>query len=388
MNSGIGTGSLARSAVRRISIGFTALGLLLLGCGAPNLHLPQQTGQEPVWAQWGGSAAGTGVQKLGPEPPLRLLWQRGVGGVPVGPGLIDGSLLLLWTHAPAIRAFDLVDGAAVGKRNSDDLFCGGNLLSGDILVFAEVGSSEAGLRALDRRSGKSLWHKPGFGCAWMAARGDTLWTAAEGGTLAAFSLAEGEELWTAEFDGQLRVGPSVSGDTVYIGDSLGDWAALGAADGEEKWRIRLEAGIRTRPVEVGGLVYCVTGDGTLNAVAAADGELVWEYGLEALPTPELAVADGAVVVGTVDREILAFEATTGEPRWRFATQGVVRGALAATAKTVYCGSADGYLYALDIETGRLQWKYQLDGPLLSGISLGQQRLAVVTEKKTAYVFGP
>lgn len=361
--------------------------LLALGCGSKNLQLPA-SGGEALWPQSGGGSNGLSASEKGPQPPLRLLWEAEVDGAPVGQALWDDGLLLQLTHAPSFYAFDPFDGRRVGKRGNDDLFCGAPALAGPLLLYAEVGSRHAGLRALDRASGKILWQEGEFGCARLTVRGDTVWAASENGFVAALNLSDGETLWRVDTEGPVRVAPSLEGERLYIGDSTGQLLALLASDGQEIWRTRLEAGVRLRPAVDGERVYTADGHGTVAALKVADGEVLWKHAFKALPADAAALADGLLVVGGVDRKIRALETLSGRLRWSFTAEGVVRGAPATNGRTVYCVSGDGYLYALELQSGRLAWKYQVGAPLLAGVSLGQRRLAVVSEEKRIYVFAP
>ena len=320
------------------------------------------------------------------EPPLQLLWTHKMDGSPLGGALFAGDLILQLTTEPTLYALDWRNGAQLGKHGYDKMACAPGQLAGELYALGVLGRKPA-LRVLDRRTATERWRHEGAFCQVPVVRGDTLIAVDEEGAVQALRLDDGHLLWRAELGGLARTGPALSGDLAFAGTASGDLVALSATTGKERWRTRLEEAVRSQPVLAGEHIVTATASGRVLAAYRDSGQVVWEQALGALPTPGLALASGVLVVGCADSHFYGLDAATGKVRWSFATEGVVRSSPVATNHTAYGASSDGHLYALDLQGGHLLWKYRLDGPVLAPVSLGEEVVAVATEKRLLHVFG-
>ena len=323
---------------------------------------------------------------VGVEPPLQLLWTHKMDGSPLGGALFAGDLILQLTTEPTLYALDWRNGAQLGKHGYDKMACAPGQLAGELYALGVLGRKPA-LRVLDRRTATERWRHEGAFCQVPIVRSDTLIAVDEERAVQALRLADGHLLWRAELGGLARTGPALSGDLAFVGTASGDLVALSTKTGRERWRTSLGEAVRSRPVSIGVHVVTATASGRVLAARRDSGRVVWEQGLGALPTAELALAAGVLVVGCADRHFYGLDAASGAVRWTFATGGVVRSSPAVTDHTAYGASSDGHLYALDLQGGHLLWKYRLDGPVLAPVSLGEEIVAVATEKRLLYVFG-
>ena len=323
---------------------------------------------------------------VGVEPPLHLLWTHKMDGSPLGHVRFAGDLLLQLTTAPTLYALDRRNGVLLGKHGYGKMACAPGQLAGVLYALGILGRKPA-LQVLDRRTATERWRHEGTFCQVPVVRGDTLIVVDDAGQVQALRLADGLVLWDAELGGLARTGLVLSGELAVAGTASGDLVALSAATGEERWRARLGEAVRAQPVLWGEHVFAATASGRVFAATRDSGQVVWEQALGGLPTAGLALAAGVVVAGCADRSLYGLDAATGAVRWTFATEGVVRSSPAATERTAYGASSDGHLYAVDIQGGHLVWKYRLDGPVLAPVSLGENIVAVATEKRILYVFG-
>ena len=367
--------------------------LLVLGgvaCGHGVLYEPWSPAAHPGWTQQTGQAHGGGLLVAGAEPPLRLQWQQSIGKPPLQSPLFAGPLLLQWSKAPDLFAFDLISGMRVGKYGSDDPVCGPSALAGEDghLLLASVLAKPSQLRAIDLPTGDVTWRQSGSVCAAVVVRGDTVYAAFESGMLQALAATDGHLLWTLALTAPLIAAPSIAGEVLYIADGTGELVAATIDSGQVLWRRDLGTPLRTRPGAdaAAGRVFAAV-DGSLHALAAATGTVLWRSEFDGLPSVGLYVSDLHVAVGSTDHSLYGFDATTGRRLWRCETGGIVRGAPVGTARTIYFGASDGWLHAVDATDGSIRWRQQLDGPVLVGAALTPQRLAVTTERGTTYVFG-
>lgn len=375
----------------RVGCLLTMVCLGATACGKGVLSAPSSTGVGLAWVQPGGAADGRSTSRVGPEPPLRLLWQQSVSAPPLGGARLVGPLLLVLTKAPDIYAFDLASGRRLGRWRGNDPICGSLALSGraaERLIFATL-DGDSGLLALDRRTRKVVWRHAGATCARVVARGDTLFAASESGALMALAAADGQTLWTVDLEGRLSTPPSVADSSVFVGDVTGTVVAVASDSGGIRWRRSLTGAVRTRPAvdATGERLWVATATGDLHALRTVDGEVLWTAAIGGLPSSGLTHSAAAIAVGSSDQSLSGYDPDSGTRRWRLATDGLVLGAPASTRRTVYAGAGDGVLYAVDGASGELRWKYQLDGPVLSPVVLGPALLTVTTQSGTVYLFG-
>lgn len=365
------------------------LGLLvwLAGCGHGVLYRPWSPATQQGWLQEGGGASGAGLRPDGIEPPLRLRWQRDVGKPPLSPPFLAGSLLLQWSKAPDLLAFELSTGRRVGKYGSEDPVCASPAMAGAQaqLMLIPALADPSRLRALDLPSGDTVWRRQGSVCAALAVRGDTIFAAQEGGAVLALNATDGRVLWTLKLKPPLISAPSLAGDRLLVADGGGDLVAARVDSGTVLWRRPLGKIARARPAVAGERVF-VAVDGMLHATSVESGDSLWSAAFRGLPAVGLYASPARVVVGSSDQRLYGFDAATGAELWQHDAGGIVRGALVGTGQTIYFGAANGWLQAVGADDGASRWRHQLDGPVLTGAALTGRRLAVTTERGTIYVF--
>lgn len=182
--------------------------------------------------------------------------------------------------------------------------------------------SEAGLWALDRRSGAVRWFcklgttsqskitsSPSYG-------NGKVYIASYDGTVFAVDAKSGELVWRSWLGGEFYSTPTVSGERLYIGNKAnGMLYCLSSADGRLIWNAPLGTSVYGSPALWGGMLYV----GTVNqflAVSAENGSVVWR-----VPTPERVLGSASVLDGIVYFSDLgktyAHDARTGEKVWKW-----------------------------------------------------------------------
>lgn len=359
--------------------------LFLGGCGGRVFYLPDP-GAGAAWRQAGGGPEGRASCAAAPLPPLRLLWQQHLSAAPLGGPMVEGDLLLQVTTGPTLLAFDRGNGRQLGRRGLSAAQSAAGVLLGSRLVVGEAGPKPA-LRAYERTGKGVRWSHAGLARAPLCARGDTVVAALNGGQVLALAGSTGKVLWQAQLQAPLWATPVLSGASAVLGEAGGRLVALDLGTGAQRWVAEVGGAVRSLALD-DSVVYAATASGRIAAFRLADATPLWSVEIGALPTAGLALSGQKLVFGTADRRVCALDGRTGDLLWHFATEGVVSSAPAAATSVVYVGGSEGFLYALDLADGHLVWKYQLDGPALQPLSLAPDLVAVTTEEKTLYVFGP
>jgi outer membrane protein assembly factor BamB len=171
----------------------------------------------------------------------------------------------------------------------------------------------------------SLGARSGIGFAPVAI-GDSVWAAAQDGTVARLNIDTGRPVWRVAVGKPLTAGVGTDGATTVVAARDGTVVALDE-QGRTRW------------------------------TAPANGEVV--------TAP--AVADGVVLVRTTDNRVLAFEADSGRRRWAFQRQNpplVLRnsGGVAMIPGAAFVGMPGGRLVALALQNGAPRWDVPLSQP--------------------------
>ena len=160
--------------------------------------------------------------------------------------------------------------------------------------------------------------------------------------------------------------PAVSGDSIFAAAQDGTLVRLDAATGRPAWRVN--AGIRlTAGVGSDGNTIAVAGEKGTVMVFDASGSLRWkaQTSSEVLSAP--AVGQGVVVVRSQDNRIVGFDATTGERKWivqRTAPPLTLRAApgILLAAPNAYVALPGGKLLAITLATGAPRWEASVGEP--------------------------
>ena len=160
--------------------------------------------------------------------------------------------------------------------------------------------------------------------------------------------------------------PAVTGDSIFAAAQDGTVVRLDAASGRPAWRIN--AGVKlTAGVGSDGTTVAVAGEKGLLMVFDASGSLRWkaQTSSEVLSAP--AVGQGFVVVRSQDNRIVGFDAITGERRWivqRTAPPLTLRAApgILLAAPNAYVALPGGKLLAITLATGAPRWEVSVGEP--------------------------
>ncbi len=165
----------------------------------------------------------------------------------------------------------------------------------------------------------------GIGFAPVAI-GDSVWAAAQDGTVGRFDIDTGRAVWRVSVGKPLTAGVGTDGSLAVVATRDGMLVALDA-EGRTKWTAPIGAEVVTPP----------------------------------------AVADGTVLLRTSDNRVLAFDADSGKRRWNFQRQNpplVLRhsGGIAMVPGVGFVGMPGGRIVALALATGAPRWDIPLAQP--------------------------
>ncbi|MCA3177638.1 MAG: outer membrane protein assembly factor BamB [Burkholderiaceae bacterium] len=175
-------------------------------------------------------------------------------------------------------------------------------------------------------------------------------------------------MWTAALGARSGIGfvPVAIGDSVWAAAQDGTVVRLDVDTGRATWRVSVG-----KPLSAG-----VGTDGTTTVVATRDGSLValdaqgatrWTapVGAEVVSAP--AVADGTVLVRTSDNRVVAYDTDNGKRRWQYQRQNpplVLRnsGGIAMVPGLAFIGMPGGRMVALALGSGAPRWDVPLAQP--------------------------
>ena len=219
----------------------------------------------------------------------RKLWQFATGGrVRSSPavadgvvsfGSMDGKLYALDARTGrSLWAFE-TEGVSIDQKQAGfdrRSLVSSPSVSGD-LVF--VGSRDAHLYAVDRKTGKQRWrfgHKidylegtPEF--SWVlsspaVANGLVFTGSSDGRFFNALRAESGEEVWRFRTPGNVLSSGALAGGQVFFGCEEGHVFSLDAKTGAERWRFRTGGSVISSPAVAAGAVFFGSDDGSLYAV--------------------------------------------------------------------------------------------------------------------------
>ncbi len=244
--------------------------------------------------------------------------------------------------------------------------------------------NDALLRAIDRRTGRTVWQKrvgrlaaSSPACADGRVYATVLKrnrVANAGGQVIALRASNGRRVWRVVLGSRTESSPLIDGDRVIFGTEKGEVLALNRANGRVIWRYRANGAIKAAVAMDGNTLYVGDYSGRMHAIWARSGKRRWvtDLGGSLYSTP--AVAYGRVFVGNINRSVVALGAETGRIAWRRRMKGYVYSAPAVApvkgkGPTVFIGSYGGQLLALDARSGRTRWSRELGGKMSGGITV-------------------
>ncbi|USZ66666.1 PQQ-binding-like beta-propeller repeat protein [Halorussus salilacus] len=260
-----------------------------------------------------------------------------------------------WGQYADLAARDAATGGVRGESQTEPV---GAVAVGDGTLY--VGHEDGGLSAF-AADGEVGWRvETDDVIRELAASGDRVYAATDGGELVAFAADDGDPLWNTELEVSERgVALVASGDGAFAHreDTATSTAVTAfGSDGRERWHATLaDDGVGNDPPVAGSDALYVPTRGKLFAVGLGDGEERWSRELDRR-RGRPAVTDGAVVSAD-DETLYAFDPGDGEERWRFRPEGRWPDVTPpGAAEGVVCVGGSDDLHALDAADGSARWR--------------------------------
>ncbi len=159
----------------------------------------------------------------------------------------------------------------------------------------------------------------GFGLA-PSYGGGRIYVADSRGWVRALDARSGTTVWHRRMERPLSAGPVVEGGLLLLGDRKGRVYALDPESGDELWRETLSSEVLAPPRYTRGVVVARSADGRIFGLNAETGGRLWIFE-RTLPPLTLhgnsapAVAGGSVVVGLESGRLVALSVQDGEANW-------------------------------------------------------------------------
>jgi len=278
---------------------------------------PAATGDRVVGAVRGEVAAhdaATGetlwTVDLEEQPPGTPVVVDGTAVVPVH-GVVSGDE---YVRRPAVRAFDVADGAEQWSVEPPHRANGVAVAGGTAVVISGQFADSGTLLGLSTADGVEQWRREVSGGFFdLPVVGDGAVYLADGGDgLRSLSTGDGNERWSVQFDGEPGT-VAVDGGTVYAAVE-GRVVALDATDGSRRWETTVADGSEFATAVAVGTDAVYAGfdgvDAGLYALGREDGSERWSHGfpdtvvegdmIESGVDAQPVVAAGAVYVPAVD----------------------------------------------------------------------------------------
>lgn len=364
--------------------------LLLAGCNALRVQQSQVRSADG-WTTEGESPLRSNAISSTLRPPLEEVWtfDAGAGFGAVSPLIVD-EIVFVATRKGDVHAVNLETGRRVGQASFGESIEGTPVYD-DGMLYVPVGWGRRALVGYNLLRGSARWKVNGASInAGLLTYSDVVIAADDEGHVRAYKKEDGALDWEVDLgdDASVRAAPILAGGLLVIADDGGRIAGLKPEDGSLVWSTSVDAPVLSTSSSDGENLFVSTSRGRLVKLSIGDGTELWTFAL-ASEDPYFAspaVADGQVVFGASDGMVRALDAETGALMWSTSVEAAVTAAPLLTADVVYVGTMESELIALDRTTGAVIWEHELGGRMKSGLAASENRLVVLAEPKTVYMF--
>lgn len=290
-------------------------------------------------------AQGEPAPPAGQEPGARVAWKYAPTGASFDGVVAADGVVFALDRSGSIHAIDAASGDVEWVRADDYGFGRGFGLALPARADSQalLLGCDAGLFALDRRTGRKLWHTAiAAGAAGPACTADMVIAGSSDGAVYACDLASGTLLWKHDcLADRPDDPPGFDGDQARFG------------------------GFPARPCDAAtdGKMVVLTFFDQCRAVAidAAKGERLWDFRTRGWTYGRPAIGPRNVYIVSQDRHVHAVDKEMGKEMWAIETRARNEAPAAPTERFVYFGSCDGHLYSADQVVGRIAWKFAIEG---------------------------
>ena len=171
------------------------------------------------------------------------------------------------------------------------------LVYGNLVLF---GTHDNNLYAVNRWSGKEVWHVTTIGNIWSSptAANGLIYFGSNDGKVYAVWASNGTVAWSKPTGDEVRSSPAVSNGVVYIGSMDNKLYALNATTGAQKWAYASGASIWSSPAIAGDQVVFGDFSGNLSVVNTTTHALTWIRNVGDVFQSSPAVTDDTILIGS------------------------------------------------------------------------------------------
>jgi outer membrane protein assembly factor BamB len=237
--------------------------------------------------------------------------------------------------------------------------------------------------------------KSGLAVFSPAVAGDSVYAAAQDGTVVRLDAETGRQIWRQKAGSQLSGGVGAGENLVVVGTPEGEVVALDG-DGEQRWRARVSSEVLSAPLVVGDIVVARSADNRIFALDARDGRRRWVFqrnvppllvrtpvGVSGAPGLVIAGFPGGKMVGLAPGNGVArWEATVAQPKGTTELERIadVVGAPWVAEREVCAVAYQGRIGCFDLGSGNPYWLRELSST--TGV-LGDPGLVLASDDKGA-----
>lgn len=280
----------------------------------------------------------------------RVIWNYAPEGSSFNGVAVSLGTVFALDREGKVHAIDAKSGK-VQWTSGDDIPMGygfGLTVSPNSALPALFVGCDIGFYALDRSTGKKLWHTAiNLGVAGPACTNDAVIAGGYDGKVYACALTTGKILWEHE----------------YLEDAPDDPPGF---DGNSARLRGRPARPRTATTDGKMVVLSIFDQCRALALDVSTGKRLWSYNTKGWMYGTPSIGPNNVFVGSQDDHFYAIDKEMGKLMWQVKTGARVEGGATSTERFAYFGSCDSHLYAVDQTVGRVVWKYATEREGRSG----------------------
>ncbi|HEX7049122.1 MAG TPA: PQQ-binding-like beta-propeller repeat protein [Longimicrobiales bacterium] len=295
-------------------------------------------------------------------------WRARIGSALLASLTAEDPVLLGAAGDGTVAALSTATGEVFWTREVPGAVGGGVIRDG-LRLFVASADEHGGVYALRLRDGVRLWERRVGAVSFApAVARDTVYLAADDGTVYALDAGTGREAWRTRLTGRAAASPVVDATAVVAATTADTLYWLARGTGEVVARHALAAGVSAEPRRAGERLYLPLHSGAVAAYDLAGRRPLWraETGEPILAAPVVA-RDGTVYV--LNRAAGVWRiAPDGAATPMAELGGAARGSLTLAGERLLVGLLDGTLLALDT-TGATVWSERLDDSIVAPVAV-------------------
>jgi outer membrane protein assembly factor BamB len=227
---------------------------------------------------------------------------------------------------------------------------------------------------------------------------DKLFVAESDGDVKAIDARSGKTLWNHDIDSRITGGPGGADNLVMVGTSEAELISLSPDTGNEIWRARVSSEILAKAAIADNIVVARTIDGKIFGLNADDGKRLWVYD-RTVPTLTLrgtsapVIARNYVLAGFDEGRLVAIELLTGKLVWETRVAlGSGRSELERMVDidaepvivddVIYVATFQGRIAALALDSGRILWTRDISS--YAGLCADKSAIYITDDNSTIW----